>query len=273
MLRVYSSGVEFLHKESRLVKRAPLHLREFFVIDATQLNNVDDGWGASYTCNGKSMLGLKVGTFPAVLSGDTDALPEFVSMMCVRNLSFEKTCLERSLIDRFVWEYEMRSRKKLDIGRSELGMSCSKYKFRDCFMRPQRATPEDVPSIIRCITACRNSYKGSCGLPEDIQLFVESRISNEIVLRVDGEVVSVAGIRVNSKKTATVTGVYTHPEYRNRGYAQMVVGRAVAEIRNRRMLPLLFCFNDNYPAIRVYENLGFKVDGVYVEVEHQEYLT
>ncbi len=77
----------------------------------------------------------------------------------------------------------------------------------------------------------------------------------------DGQIVSVASIHRNTSKTAIISGFYTNPEYRNRGYAHRVVDCATAEIsKKKKLLPLLFCYEDNIPARRVYEDLGFQID-------------
>jgi GNAT superfamily N-acetyltransferase len=74
----------------------------------------------------------------------------------------------------------------------------------------------------------------------------------------EGErLLAMAGERTHLPEFVEVSAVCTHPDARGRGYARMLIGTVMDEIRERGKTPFLHSFADNYPAIRVYENLGF----------------
>ncbi len=68
---------------------------------------------------------------------------------------------------------------------------------------------------------------------------------------------AMSGQRLNLPGYTEVSAVCTHPDARGRGYARILMSRVMDEIRRRGKVPFLHSFADNYPAIRVYESLGF----------------
>lgn len=72
-----------------------------------------------------------------------------------------------------------------------------------------------------------------------------------------GRLVAMAGERMHLPRHVEVSAVCTHPDTRGRGYARMLIATVMDEIRQRGKIPFLHSWADNYPAIRVYEGLGF----------------
>jgi ribosomal protein S18 acetylase RimI-like enzyme len=68
---------------------------------------------------------------------------------------------------------------------------------------------------------------------------------------------AMVGQRMHLPQFVEVSAVCTHPDARGRGYARLLIQRVNAEIRERGKVPILHSFADNWPAIRVYESLGF----------------
>jgi ribosomal protein S18 acetylase RimI-like enzyme len=73
-----------------------------------------------------------------------------------------------------------------------------------------------------------------------------------------GRLVAMAGERMHLPHHVEVSAVCTHPEARGRGYARMLISTVMDEIRQRGKTPFLHSYADNYSALRVYENLGFR---------------
>ena len=72
-----------------------------------------------------------------------------------------------------------------------------------------------------------------------------------------GRLVAMAGQRLHLPEFVEVSAVCTHPDARGRGYARALMSQVIQEMRQRGKTPILHTFADNYPAIRVYEGLGF----------------
>jgi ribosomal protein S18 acetylase RimI-like enzyme len=72
-----------------------------------------------------------------------------------------------------------------------------------------------------------------------------------------GRLLAMAGQRMHLPDSVEVSAVCTHPDARGRGYARKLIATVMDEIHQRGKTPFLHSFADNYPAIRVYESLGF----------------
>jgi ribosomal protein S18 acetylase RimI-like enzyme len=76
-----------------------------------------------------------------------------------------------------------------------------------------------------------------------------------------GRLVSYAGSFIQLQQVWLIGGVYTHPEYRNKGYATLATSAITEEALKRAESAALFARSDNYPAIRAYQKIGYKKIG------------
>jgi len=72
------------------------------------------------------------------------------------------------------------------------------------------------------------------------------------------ELVSFAGSFIQLPQVWMIGGVYTHPNHRNRGYATLATSAVTEEALKHAGTAALFVRSDNYPAIKVYEKIGYK---------------
>jgi len=78
---------------------------------------------------------------------------------------------------------------------------------------------------------------------------------------VNDELVSYAGSFLQLPQIWMTGGVYTHPNRRNKGYATLATSAVTEEALKNAEAAALFVRSDNYPAIRVYEKIGYKKIG------------
>ncbi len=78
-----------------------------------------------------------------------------------------------------------------------------------------------------------------------------------------GRLAAMAGERQKLPRYTEVSAVCTHPDFRGRGYAQIVMSAVMAKILERGETPMLHVREDNAGAIRVYEKLGYKTRAVF----------
>ena len=76
-------------------------------------------------------------------------------------------------------------------------------------------------------------------------------------IRHEGRLVAMAGERLHLPGHTEISAVCTHPQYRGRGFAQMLMSVLIDRIIARNETPFLHVRAHNTPAIRVYEALGF----------------
>lgn len=108
--------------------------------------------------------------------------------------------------------------------------------------------------------------------PESPELWENSRrqaqaeiaVSSDWVLEVNGEPVASSRFNASLPEVVQVGGVWTLPEERGRGYARSVVAASLLEAREHGVSEgILFTAQDNWPAIRAYQSLGFAQIGHY----------
>ncbi|MFT4043740.1 MAG: GNAT family N-acetyltransferase [Gordonia sp. (in: high G+C Gram-positive bacteria)] len=78
-------------------------------------------------------------------------------------------------------------------------------------------------------------------------------------IRHNGRLVAMAGERLRPPGWVEISAVCTDPDYRNRGYASILVAAVAAVIRDDGRIPFLHAAYDNEGAIRLYHELGFSL--------------
>lgn len=76
-------------------------------------------------------------------------------------------------------------------------------------------------------------------------------------IRIDGDMVAMAGERIHPPGYTEISAVATHPDYRRRGLARQVVLSVADNIIRRGDTPILHVLLRNSGAIQLYESLGF----------------
>jgi RimJ/RimL family protein N-acetyltransferase len=77
----------------------------------------------------------------------------------------------------------------------------------------------------------------------------------------DDVLVSYAGSFIQLPQVWMIGGVYTDPKHRNKGYALLATSAVTEEALRQAGSAALFVRSDNYPAIRVYEKIGYRKIG------------
>lgn len=75
---------------------------------------------------------------------------------------------------------------------------------------------------------------------------------------VDDKLVSIAGALIELPEIWVIGGVYTHPDFRNMGFATQATYGVTKEALEKVEAVILFVRSDNYPAIKVYEKIGYR---------------
>jgi predicted GNAT family acetyltransferase len=78
-------------------------------------------------------------------------------------------------------------------------------------------------------------------------------------IRIDGQLVAMAGERMKPANYTEITAVCVHPAHRGRGYAQILLGAVARQIAARGEIPFLHVFSDNDSAIALYRRQGMEI--------------
>lgn len=82
-----------------------------------------------------------------------------------------------------------------------------------------------------------------------------------LALYEDGVPVAKAGTNAGGLGYCQLGGVYTRPDRRNRGLSRLLIRRLQEDLGKRGKNLCLFVKKENLPAVKVYQNCGFRVEG------------
>jgi ribosomal protein S18 acetylase RimI-like enzyme len=110
---------------------------------------------------------------------------------------------------------------------------------------------------------------GAADVPEMLGLVAQTEpgpfltrtveLGNYLGVRRDGALVAMAGERFHLDGWTEISAVCTKPDYRGQGLASRLVGALIAGIQRRSQRTFLHVLSTNTAAIRLYEELGFRV--------------
>jgi ribosomal protein S18 acetylase RimI-like enzyme len=78
-------------------------------------------------------------------------------------------------------------------------------------------------------------------------------------IRIDGQLVAMAGERMKPANYTEVTAVCVHPSHRGRGYGQILLAEVSHQILAQGEIPFLHVFSHNDPAIALYRRQGMEI--------------
>ena len=78
-------------------------------------------------------------------------------------------------------------------------------------------------------------------------------------IRVDGQLVAMAGERMKPAEYTEITAVCVHPSHRGRGYGQMLLSAVSRHIVSRGEIPFLHVFTNNHSAIALYQRQAMEI--------------
>ncbi len=73
----------------------------------------------------------------------------------------------------------------------------------------------------------------------------------------NGKLVSMAGSRLSPSPYTEVSAVCTHPDFAGQGISRKVMPFVLQRIQQRGSIPFLHLYPENFPAYKLYSNLGF----------------
>jgi predicted GNAT family acetyltransferase len=90
------------------------------------------------------------------------------------------------------------------------------------------------------------------------------QLGSYLGIKVDSRLVAMAGQRFRLPDHQEISAVCTHPDWRGRGFARLLVTRLAASIHDAGLTPFLHVLASNTPAISLYERLGFRARRTFV---------
>ena len=124
--------------------------------------------------------------------------------------------------------------------------------------RVRAAHPEE--GLVKLTDADAAEMLALAKLTEPGPFLARTHVMGEFLgIRIDGRLAAMAGERFRFPGHTEVSGVCTHPDFRNRGLARRLSTAVAARIESRGERPFLHAWRTNLPAIALYESLGFEI--------------
>ncbi|MCR5872411.1 MULTISPECIES: GNAT family N-acetyltransferase [unclassified Sphingomonas] len=86
-----------------------------------------------------------------------------------------------------------------------------------------------------------------------------NRLGGFVGVKVDGQLIAMAGERMRLPGYAEISAVCTHPDWRGRGLAGHLTRHVANVILARGETPFLHCYASNRATIALYERMGFRI--------------
>ena len=109
---------------------------------------------------------------------------------------------------------------------------------------------------------------GEADAPEMVQLTALTRpgpfepqthrLGRYVGIRIESRLVAMAGERLRFTDRVEISAVCVHPDFRRRGYAELLMATLMRISKEEGMIPLLHVAEGN-PAIALYQRLGFQI--------------
>jgi len=84
-------------------------------------------------------------------------------------------------------------------------------------------------------------------------------LGNFFGIKIDGRLAAMTGERMKPANYTEMTAVCVHPDFRGRGYAQVLLSAVARQIVARGEIPFLHVFSDNDSAIALYKRQGMTI--------------
>jgi ribosomal protein S18 acetylase RimI-like enzyme len=109
--------------------------------------------------------------------------------------------------------------------------------------------PDDVPAMIELVDLTK---------PGPFSQRTHT-LGTFLGIKIDGRLVAMTGERMKPALYTEMTAVCVHPDYRGRGYAQMLLSAVARQIVARGEIPFLHVFSNNDSAIALYRRQGMEI--------------
>ena len=267
MYKLYKSGKEFLNENLSLIRSDPLGTI-FFESNANMIEHCNQSsYAARVECGGEVLIAIRVDGFPLVIYGSECCLEELAHVVAEHELQFVKAIGYHELIDKFLTFYEQLVGGSHKVNLYMDVMYCDKVMPCDT-SKVERATAKDVEEITNLVVSFLGEAIGENATWGEKNAQIAREIDLYALLRVDGEIVSIASCKDSGYNLYRISNVYTKPEFRNKGYSRKVVTFLTEQILQSGRLACLFVDQNNPVSNHLYQTIGYKYGKSRYEMEY-----
>lgn len=256
MIKLYSTGAEFLRDNLHIIRANPLETT-FFEGNAMSLDRCDDkNFALKIELGNEILLCVHVGNYPAVLFGSAACAEELAKAKVENGLQFNRTLGAEDVSCAFWKQYERHVGGSHKVNLTMDVMICNSVVPCDV-SDVSIADVGDAEQIARLVIRFTSETTHENATWGEIFHQVCANISNYMCIKREGKVVSVATYVEESNGLCRIHGVYTLPEYRNCGYSRKVVTKLTEDILRQGHIAYLHVDKKNPISNRLYLSIGY----------------
>ena len=257
MYKLYKTGKEFLDENLDILRRDPLGTI-FFESNANAIAQCDEhNYAIRVEVGGEILIAIRVDGFPLVIYGSEHCVQNLARAVAENKLQFGKVIGYYDLLDKFLTSYEQLVGGSHKVNLSMDVMYCDKITSCDT-SKVERATVNEVEEIACLYAAFLTEALGENATWGGKIAQIAQEIDNYVLLKADGEIVSIASCKDSGNGLQRISNVYTKPEHRNKGYSRKIVTYLTQQILNSGNLPCLFVDQYNPVSNHLYQTIGYK---------------
>lgn len=269
MYKLYNTGKEFLDDNLSLIRSDQLGTI-FFEGNARMIGKCDrNNYAARVEVAGEVLISIRVDGYPLVLYGSERCVRELAQIVADNKLQFDKVIGYYDLVDEFLTDYEQLVGGSHSVNLSMDVMYCDEVVPCDT-REVERATAKDAEEIARLYAAFLVEAMGENATWGEKIGNISQEIDLYALLRVDGEIVSIALCKDSGCGLVRVSNVYTKPQHRNKGYSRKVVTYLTQQALQSGCLPCLHVDQHNPVSNHLYQTIGYKYAKSRYEMEYKK---
>jgi len=255
MLKIYKTGRQFLTDNKEILDKYPLET-VFFGLNASVIEQTNSNdFLLKYSDGDNFLIAVHNADYPMVIFGSESLCAEFAHIAFELGLSFKKVLGSLATCEKFLAEYEKfadcthKINHAMDIMRCEKTLTVNTENV-------ERATEDDAEELLTLSNLMSKEAMGENLSQTDVNEF-KKRIKNFALIRADGKIVSIACKMRETDRLTAVSGVYTLPQYRCRGYSCNVVTFLTKEVIGSGKIAYLFVDKTNPISNHLYTKIGY----------------
>ena len=184
-------------------------------------------------------------------------LPEtscFAELLCSTIMNFQPRRIVTTSVGRDVWRSVVVPRVHMLREYDQWIMVCTRH-FPQANGR--MANLSDIARLVEY----QHQYNEERSVEEVSDWDVLITQQKVAVYEVDGQIVSIVRLGIETDRLVSIGGVYTFPAYRRQGFAESIVAFAVERIVSTGRIAHLIVDIDNQAAVALYHQMGFECVG------------
>lgn len=255
MVKAYKNGNDFISENAEFLNTNILE-SEFFFLDAPLIKETDrENYVLRVSEEDRIILVLKIVPYNLMFFGSKDLVGSFIDYALSNGLDLgAKYLCEDSLGKAYASEVERKTGRKYVPVLSMDIMRATDITIPSCSV--EVPTSDDLDEIFEMKLA----FTTDCNLLDPVRKeIIAKMIPDYRILREDGKIVCMARRCREASDRATISDVYTRPEYRCKGLAKKLVNTLKNQILEDGKDAVLNVDKNNPVSNHIYCSIGFKI--------------